>query len=272
MVGGGPFGLRAGAVDGRHLDGAVPRREPRRDAAASTRSTSCERYVRWYRDGLPELDRRAASTSASTTRTALRRFERTREPYPRRRPSPTRAGNGSLMRLAPVPLFYAADPDEAIERVGRELAHDARRRRRASTRAATSAALIVGGRAARRRRSCSTPAFVGRTSPLAPGGRGGRARLVQAARAARDQGHRLRRPDARGRALGVRTARTSFRDGRAARRQPRRRRGHDRRGLRAARRGAYYGEDGIPAEWRERLALRETIERLADALYEAAWP
>jgi ADP-ribosyl-[dinitrogen reductase] hydrolase len=30
--------------------------------------------------------------------------------------------------------------------------------------------------------------------------------------------------------------------------------------------GALYGEDLIPAEWREQLALRETIERLADAL------
>jgi ADP-ribosyl-[dinitrogen reductase] hydrolase len=30
--------------------------------------------------------------------------------------------------------------------------------------------------------------------------------------------------------------------------------------------GAYYGEHGIPAEWRDRLALRETIESLAEAL------
>ena len=32
--------------------------------------------------------------------------------------------------------------------------------------------------------------------------------------------------------------------------------------------GAYYGEDGIPAEWRDKLAMRETIERLADRLRE----
>ena len=34
--------------------------------------------------------------------------------------------------------------------------------------------------------------------------------------------------------------------------------------------GALYGEEAIPEEWRERLALRELIERLADRLQEAA--
>jgi ADP-ribosyl-[dinitrogen reductase] hydrolase len=36
--------------------------------------------------------------------------------------------------------------------------------------------------------------------------------------------------------------------------------------------GAYYGENGIPQEWRGLLALGETITRFADALYELAWP
>jgi ADP-ribosyl-[dinitrogen reductase] hydrolase len=30
--------------------------------------------------------------------------------------------------------------------------------------------------------------------------------------------------------------------------------------------GAYYGADGIPADWLDRLALRETIEALAEGL------
>ncbi|HEY8600976.1 MAG TPA: ADP-ribosylglycohydrolase family protein, partial [Thermomicrobiales bacterium] len=30
--------------------------------------------------------------------------------------------------------------------------------------------------------------------------------------------------------------------------------------------GAFYGEGGIPVHWRERLALRETIETFADGL------
>lgn len=34
--------------------------------------------------------------------------------------------------------------------------------------------------------------------------------------------------------------------------------------------GALYGADAIPAEWKAKLALRETIERLADGLRESA--
>ncbi|HSJ25980.1 MAG TPA: ADP-ribosylglycohydrolase family protein [Longimicrobiales bacterium] len=33
--------------------------------------------------------------------------------------------------------------------------------------------------------------------------------------------------------------------------------------------GAYYGESGIPAEWLDRLALRDTLDRLADGLVTA---
>jgi hypothetical protein len=35
--------------------------------------------------------------------------------------------------------------------------------------------------------------------------------------------------------------------------------------------GAYYGEEGIPAEWRARLALRELIEQYAEQLHALAW-
>jgi ADP-ribosylglycohydrolase len=34
--------------------------------------------------------------------------------------------------------------------------------------------------------------------------------------------------------------------------------------------GAFYGEEGIPQEWKEKLALRETIESYANQLYEIA--
>jgi hypothetical protein len=34
--------------------------------------------------------------------------------------------------------------------------------------------------------------------------------------------------------------------------------------------GAYYGEDAIPAPWREKLAMRSDIEELADKLFERA--
>lgn len=72
------------------------------------------RYVSWYREGhLSSIG--YCFGMGGTTREALERFEETGEPYcgP---PDPRKAGNGSIMRLAPVPLFYASDPWEAVER------------------------------------------------------------------------------------------------------------------------------------------------------------
>ncbi len=34
--------------------------------------------------------------------------------------------------------------------------------------------------------------------------------------------------------------------------------------------GAFYGENGIPAQWLEKLALRDIIERYAEKLYDLA--
>ena len=47
----------------------------------------------------------------------LRTFERTGNPFAGPT-GPHKAGNGSLMRLAPVPMFYFKSPREAIERAG----------------------------------------------------------------------------------------------------------------------------------------------------------
>ena len=75
-----------------------------------------ERYLRWYREGY------MSSTGicfdiGNTTWDALSRFERTHEPYCGPTDQRT-AGNGSLMRLAPVPLFFANTPEKAIEMSG----------------------------------------------------------------------------------------------------------------------------------------------------------
>jgi ADP-ribosyl-[dinitrogen reductase] hydrolase len=73
-----------------------------------------QRYLRWYRDG------HLSSTGycfdiGNTTRDALVRFENSDEPFSG--PThPNAAGNGSIMRLAPVPLFYARNPERVVER------------------------------------------------------------------------------------------------------------------------------------------------------------
>lgn len=75
-----------------------------------------KRYVRWWQEGY------LSSTGTcfdigGTIRAALSTFIETGNPFS----GPTdfySAGNGSLMRLAPVPLFFAGDPRKAIEKSG----------------------------------------------------------------------------------------------------------------------------------------------------------
>src|SRR4051794_29262061 len=71
-----------------------------------------ERYLRWYREGYWSSTGRCFDIG-NATRAALERFERTREPFPGDA-APNAAGNGPLMKLAPVVLAFAGRPDDAI--------------------------------------------------------------------------------------------------------------------------------------------------------------
>ena len=71
------------------------------------------RFVRWYRDGYLSSTGRCFDIGNQTL-TALREFEATGEPY-RETAGGMSAGNGSLMRLAPVAMAFCDDL-EAAER------------------------------------------------------------------------------------------------------------------------------------------------------------
>lgn len=115
MEGGGLFGLRPGQwTDDTSM--ALCLSESLIVCKGFDPMDQMERYVRWYRTG------HLSSTGGcfdigNTTRAALTRFEQTRQPYCGST-SQHAAGNGSIMRLAPVPLFYANDPPQAIEKSG----------------------------------------------------------------------------------------------------------------------------------------------------------
>jgi ADP-ribosyl-[dinitrogen reductase] hydrolase len=49
----------------------------------------------------------------NTVRSALETYRRTGNPFSGSE-SPNAAGDGSLMRLAPIPLFFASNPKQAI--------------------------------------------------------------------------------------------------------------------------------------------------------------
>jgi ADP-ribosylglycohydrolase len=113
LVGGGPFDLEPGQwTDDTSM--ALCLAESLIERHGSDPIDQLRRYVRWWRHG--HLSSNGCCFDIGTTTShALRRFEETGEPWC----GPTdefTAGNGSIMRLAPIALFYSKDPREAIAR------------------------------------------------------------------------------------------------------------------------------------------------------------
>ncbi len=112
MVGGGPFRLSPGQwTDDTSM--ALCLADSLLEAGGFDPWDQLARYVRWYRDGY-RSSTGACFDIGNTTRAALERFERSGEPWSGSEHAAT-AGNGSIMRLAPVPMRYAATPTRAIE-------------------------------------------------------------------------------------------------------------------------------------------------------------
>ena len=202
-------------------------------------------------------------------RDALARFERTGEPWCGST-DPQPAGNGSLMRLAPVPLFFASDP----ARRHRTSRRTARGRRTARVEAVDACRYFAGAASsapsrAARRSELLAPGFtpvdgLWDGEPLAP------AIAAIAAGSFRDRepptirgtGYVVRSLEA---ALWAFAKSTTFEDGALLAVNL----GDDADTTGAIYgqiAGAHYGVEGIPARWREKLAARETIERLADGV------
>lgn len=71
-----------------------------------------QRYLKWYRTGYMS-SKGYCFDIGNTTKESLMRYEKTKEPYSGAN-EPWAAGNGSIMRLAPVPLFYSENLDLAV--------------------------------------------------------------------------------------------------------------------------------------------------------------
>jgi ADP-ribosyl-[dinitrogen reductase] hydrolase len=115
IVGGGPFRLKPGDwTDDTSM--ALCLAESLIECKGFDPADQMRRYLRWYREGHLSSTGRCFDIG-NTTRDALMRFERTGEPYSGSTDRYS-AGNGSIMRLAPVPLFFAGNPEEAIVKSG----------------------------------------------------------------------------------------------------------------------------------------------------------
>lgn len=269
IVGGGPFSLRPGEwTDDTSM--ALCLAESLVERRGFDPIDHLERYVRWWREGHLRSNG-CCFDIGTTTAAALRRFERTREPWCGSE-DPRAAGNGSIMRLAPVPLFFAHRPLEAIERAA-ESSRTTHGAREAVDACRYLAALLVGAVNGVRKRDLLADHFepvpgLWRSAPLAP----------KIAAVASGSFKRREPPEIRGTGYVVESLEAAlwafhrteaFVEGALLAVNL----GDDADTTGAVYgqlAGAFYGETAIPEHWRARLAHRELIVEFADRLFELA--
>ncbi len=269
MIGGGPFGLKPGQwTDDTSM--ALCLAASLIERGGFDAKDQMNRYLRWYRDGY------LSSTGdcfdiGNTVASALSRFRNTEEPYSGTTDEMS-AGNGSLMRLAPVPMYFAGDAAEAIDRSA-----DSSRTTHGAKEAVDScryfAGLLVGALKGVGKETLLAPHYcpvegLWERSPLAeriacigggsfkdrnPPAIKGTGYVVQSMEAALWALHKSQ--DFREGALlavnlGDDADTTGAIYGQIA--------------------GAHYGAEAIPAEWRERLTMATKIVSVADSLYDHA--
>ena len=115
MVGGGPFGLKPGEwTDDTSM--ALCLAESLIATGGFDPVDQCERYLLWRDQGHLSSNGRCFDIG-NTVSAALSRFRKTREPFCGST-DPYSAGNGSIMRLAPVAIRWWNDPEQAIHFAG----------------------------------------------------------------------------------------------------------------------------------------------------------
>jgi ADP-ribosyl-[dinitrogen reductase] hydrolase len=269
MVGGGPFHLKPGEwTDDTSM--ALCLAESLIECHGFDERDQMERYVRWWKDGYYSV-KGYCFDIGNTVRDSLARFQQTGDPYAGST-DPHTAGNGSLMRLAAVPLFYANQPHKALAYAG----HSSRTTHGTQTAidgCRYLAALIVGAvngvsKEALLAAQYSPLSGYWNENPLCP-------EIDEIAAGSFKQKHP---PDIQGTGYVVRSLEaalwafyhtTSYEDGCLQAVNL----GNDADTTGAVYgqlAGAFYSEDGIPARWREQIFIHERIIELADMLYELA--
>jgi ADP-ribosyl-[dinitrogen reductase] hydrolase len=110
IVGGGPFGLNAGEwTDDTSM--ALCLADSLLERRALDPADLMERFRRWRDEGHNSVNGRCFDIGITTSQ-SIGRYVRTRNPLAGST-DPGAAGNGSIMRLAPVPIFHGTDVDAA---------------------------------------------------------------------------------------------------------------------------------------------------------------
>lgn len=267
IVGGGPFNLKPGEwTDDTTM--ALCLAESLVEKGFDE-THQLETYCRWWKDGHLSVKGRCFDIGMKT-RSSLAAFLERKRFIPV--PEDSSAGNGSIMRLAPVPLRYAANPEQAISYSARSsiTTHGARECVDACR---YLAGLIVGAVQGRPKDELLSAGFspvpgLWDREPLAPKinaiangsfklkdppdivGAGYVVPSLEAALWAFYRSDDFRTGACLAVNLGDDADTTGAVYGQLA--------------------GAFYSEAGIPEAWRSVLAMRELIERRADELYQLA--
>ena len=115
MIGGGPFRLKPGQwTDDTSM--ALCLAASLIEKKGFDAHDQMQRYARWWKEGYMSSTGRCFDIG-NTVRAALARFQESGTPFAGSTDQYS-AGNGSLMRLAPVPLFFSTDAAKAIKVAG----------------------------------------------------------------------------------------------------------------------------------------------------------
>jgi ADP-ribosyl-[dinitrogen reductase] hydrolase len=267
MIGGGPFRLKPGEwTDDTSM--ALCLAESLVETGGFDPKDQLERYVRWWREGHHSSIGRCFDIG-NTVSEALESYLAHGDPERSGATHAQSAGNGSLMRLAPVPLFFANDPDRAIA-----MAAASSRTTHAHPEAVDAcrymAGLILGALRGHSKEDLLRPLFspvdgLWAREPLTPAiaevaggsflrreppeikGTGYVTRSLEAALWAFSRGRSFEDGALLAVNLGDDADTTGAVYGQLA--------------------GTFYGVDGIPGRWRERIAKRVVIEDLALRCY-----
>jgi ADP-ribosylglycohydrolase len=263
MVGGGPFGLRPGQwTDDTAM--ALCLAESLVSCGGFDPKDQMERYCRWREEGYLSSTGDCFDIGV-TVSGALWAFQRSGNPFSGSS-DPRSAGNGSLMRLAPVALAYGRDLQLAVHYAGESS------RTTHGVAAAIDAcrfygALICGALAGRSKEELLSPDFYARPlvpeireiaagsykekNPPAIAGTGYVVKSLEAALWAFYRSKTFENAALLAANLGDDADTTAAVYGQLA--------------------GAYYGAAAIPAGWLEKLAMRDFVLEMADALFELSY-
>ena len=269
MVGGGPFNLKPGQwTDDTSMMLCLA--ESLLECGAFDPVDQLSRYLRWKRDGHNSSTGRCFDIGGTVLK-ALARFERFSEPWSGSDDHYS-AGNGSLMRLAPVPLFFAHDPELAVANAALS-SKTTHAHREAIDACRYMAALIVGALQGRTKEELLLTTFtpvpgLWKAYPLAPpiARVANGSYLQEEPPIIRGDGYVTRSLEA---ALWAFAKSTCYRDGALLAANL----GEDADTTAAVYgqlAGAYYGADSIPESWRSKLAKIVLLESTARGLYDAS--